>query len=616
MSTRTITETKTNDYKVADISLADWGRKEIYIAEKEMPGLMAIREKYATGKPLKGVRMTGSLHMTIQTAVLIETLIALGAKVRWASCNIFSTQDHAAAAIAKAGVPVFAWKGESLEEYWWCTNKAISFPEGKGPQLVVDDGGDVTLLIHKGYEHEMAGLLAPEQQPLAPERLEDVAVADVGDEDASAPLLHQAVEAEVGHRRDDDALDLEVEREDSEDLVAVDRLSSLVHGEHPVAVAVECDAEVEAAAAHGLGEQTEVGRAAADVDVRPVRVVADRGHRSAELLERLRRETGVGAVRAVDGDAKAGEVGAEALEDVLEVAVRGDLDAVDLATAGSRAVEERLDLLLGAVCQLAAVPVEELDAVVLRRIVRGRDDRAEIEAEERDRRRRQHARKDGASTGRGDALRERILELRAAGPRVTSYEDASPAAPERRRLAEALDEIDRERLADDAADAVRSEVLPRHGARTIPAHIVSTSFPRTCPSPKVRSASCASSSSYVRSIAGFSAPLSSKSASVWRSSLLNLRDEELGRLLAEARREPGRGDVAQLAGAPVRSDHHEPAFGLQHSADRPPRVAAGDVGDHVVAVVSASEVLPRPVDDPVGSRAHEPARRSACSRPQ
>ena len=119
-----------------------------------MPGLMAIREKYAPGKPLAGVRVTGSLHMTIQTAVLIETLVELGASVRWASCNIFSTQDHAAAAIAKAGVPVFAWKGESLEEYWWCTNQAISFPDGKGPQLVVDDGGDVTLLIHKGYELE------------------------------------------------------------------------------------------------------------------------------------------------------------------------------------------------------------------------------------------------------------------------------------------------------------------------------------------------------------------------------------------------------------------------------------------------------------------------------
>ncbi len=154
MSTKTATKTQTNDYKIADISLAEWGRKEISIAEKEMPGLMSIREKYAPGKPLQGVRVTGSLHMTIQTAVLIETLVDLGADVRWASCNIFSTQDHAAAAIAQAGVPVFAWKGESLEEYWWCTNQAISFPDGKGPQLVVDDGGDVTLLIHKGYQLE------------------------------------------------------------------------------------------------------------------------------------------------------------------------------------------------------------------------------------------------------------------------------------------------------------------------------------------------------------------------------------------------------------------------------------------------------------------------------
>jgi adenosylhomocysteinase len=142
------------DYKVADLSLAEWGRKEIDIAEQEMPGLMAIRQKYAPGKPLKGVRITGSLHMTIQTAVLIETLKDLGADVRWASCNIFSTQDHAAAAIAKSGTPVFAWKGETLEEYWDCTLDAISFPGGKGPELVVDDGGDVTLLIHKGYELE------------------------------------------------------------------------------------------------------------------------------------------------------------------------------------------------------------------------------------------------------------------------------------------------------------------------------------------------------------------------------------------------------------------------------------------------------------------------------
>src|SRR6202163_1414178 len=156
MSTTTtdLHKTKREDYKVRDITLADWGRKEISIAEKEMPGLMAIREKCAPSKPLAGVRVTGSLHMTIQTAVLIETLVALGANVRWASCNIFSTQDHAAAAIAKAGVPVFAWKAESLDEYWWCTNQAISFPDSEGPQLVVDDGGDATLLIHKGYELE------------------------------------------------------------------------------------------------------------------------------------------------------------------------------------------------------------------------------------------------------------------------------------------------------------------------------------------------------------------------------------------------------------------------------------------------------------------------------
>src|SRR6202521_1451512 len=156
MSTITTTPDTTTkyDYKVADISLADFGRKEISIAEKEMPGLMAIREKYAPQKPLAGVRVTGSLHMTIQTAVLIETLAALGASVRWASCNIFSTQDHAAAEIAKTGVPVFAWKGESLEEYWWCTYQALSHPDGKGPQLVVDDGGDATLLIHKRYELE------------------------------------------------------------------------------------------------------------------------------------------------------------------------------------------------------------------------------------------------------------------------------------------------------------------------------------------------------------------------------------------------------------------------------------------------------------------------------
>ncbi len=154
MSTATVTAPADQDYAVRDITLADFGRKELDIAEKEMPGLIAIRDKYSADKPLEGVRIVGSLHMTIQTAVLIETLVALGADVRWCSCNIFSTQDHAAAAIAESGVPVFAWKGETLEEYWDCTWKALVFPEGKGPQLVVDDGGDVTLLLHKGYELE------------------------------------------------------------------------------------------------------------------------------------------------------------------------------------------------------------------------------------------------------------------------------------------------------------------------------------------------------------------------------------------------------------------------------------------------------------------------------
>src|SRR5437588_11260124 len=142
------------DFKVADLSLADFGRKEIKLAEHEMPGLMALRNEFGPSQPLKGSRISGSLHMTIQTAVLIETLVALGAKVRWASCNIFSTQDHSAAAIAKSGVPVFAWKGESLEEYWWCTEQALTWTGQDGPTMILDDGGDVTLFIHKGYELE------------------------------------------------------------------------------------------------------------------------------------------------------------------------------------------------------------------------------------------------------------------------------------------------------------------------------------------------------------------------------------------------------------------------------------------------------------------------------
>ncbi len=149
----------TADYKVADITLADWGRKEIEIAESEMPGLMALREEFRASQPLKGARITGSLHMTIQTAVLIETLTDLGAEVRWASCNIYSTQDHAASAMAASGVPVFAWKGETIDEYWWCTEQALTWPDGKMPNMILDDGGDATLLIHKGVEFEKAGAI-------------------------------------------------------------------------------------------------------------------------------------------------------------------------------------------------------------------------------------------------------------------------------------------------------------------------------------------------------------------------------------------------------------------------------------------------------------------------
>jgi adenosylhomocysteinase len=155
------------DYKVADLGLAEFGRKEIRLAEHEMPGLMSTRREYADAQPLKGARISGSLHMTIQTAVLIETLTALGAEVRWCSCNIFSTQDHAAAAIAAAGVPVYAWKGESLEEYWWCTEQVLRWPDGGGPNMILDDGGDATLLVHKGVEFEAE-----------PERPADVPAAD------------------------------------------------------------------------------------------------------------------------------------------------------------------------------------------------------------------------------------------------------------------------------------------------------------------------------------------------------------------------------------------------------------------------------------------------------
>lgn len=171
-----VTQSAFSDYKVADITLAEWGRKEIAIAESEMPGLMALREEFGEAQPLKGARISGSLHMTIQTAVLIETLVKLGAEVRWASCNIFSTQDHAAAAIAAAGIPVYAWKGESIEEYWWCTEQMMTWPDGQAPNMILDDGGDATLLLHKGVEFEKAGKVP---QPAPGDNEEWIAILEV-----------------------------------------------------------------------------------------------------------------------------------------------------------------------------------------------------------------------------------------------------------------------------------------------------------------------------------------------------------------------------------------------------------------------------------------------------
>jgi adenosylhomocysteinase len=183
------------DYKVADISLADFGRREIELAEKEMPGLMSVRREFAASKPLAGARIMGSLHMTIQTAVLIETLVELGADVRWCSCNIFSTQDHAAAAIAAGGTPVFAWKGETLEEYWWCTNQALTWPDGKGPNMLLDDGGDATLLVHKGVEFERAGAV-PKPDTTDVEEMQ-VILALLGREFANDPKRWTRVAADI-----------------------------------------------------------------------------------------------------------------------------------------------------------------------------------------------------------------------------------------------------------------------------------------------------------------------------------------------------------------------------------------------------------------------------------
>ncbi len=311
----------------------------------------------------------------------------------------------------------------------------------------------------------MTRLLAAEDPALAVERLEHIAVADVGRDDPDAVLLHQSMEAEVRHRRHGDELDTEVECEHRDDLVAVDGLAARIDREHPIAVAVERDPEVEASTRDELLQRAEIRGAAADVDVRPVGLVADRLDLCAELLERLWRDACVRPVRAVDGEPEAGEVGAEALEHVLEVAVDCDVDAIDLAAARRGRVEQRLDLLFGGVAELAPAAVEELDAVVLGRVVRRGDDDSEVEPQQRHRRCRHDASDHRRSAGRGHAARKRLLELLAGATGVAADEDAPAARPERRGLAEPLEQLGRDELANDPADTVGAEVGPRHSLR-------------------------------------------------------------------------------------------------------------------------------------------------------
>ena len=278
-------------------------------------------------------------------------------------------------------------------------------------------------------------------------------------------LGHEPVEAEIRHLRDRHEVDAEVEGQHRENRVAVDRLAALVHRQHPVAVAVEGHPQVTPLAGDDLLERAQVGGAAADVDVRPVGLVADRDHFRAELLERLRRDRRVRAVRAVDGELQAGEIAAEALHDVADVARADHLEVVDapFLLAAGRRLEQGLDLLLGRVRELPAVAVEELDAVVLRRVVRGGDDGAEIEREQRDGRRRQDACEHGMTARRRDAGGEGALELAARGTRVAPDEHGPAARPERCGATKALDELGREVLADDSPYAVGAEVASRHG---------------------------------------------------------------------------------------------------------------------------------------------------------
>ena len=311
---------------------------------------------------------------------------------------------------------------------------------------------------------DVARLLASKERSLATQRFEHVAVANVRRDDADVVPRHQPVQPQIRHRRHDDNVDALVEREHRDDLISVDHFALRVDGEHAIAVAVERHTEV-CSHLHDLVAQShKVGGTAVDVDVRAVRGVPDRRYARAELLERLRRDTGVRTVRTVDDDVQTRKVRPEALDDVLQVGVGRNADLVHLAAAGSVRVEQRLDLFLLRVGELAAVAVEELDAVVLRRVVRRRDHCAEVEREQGDRGTRQHTSDHRGSTGHRDAACKRALELGAGCARVATDEDASATRPGRGSPAERFDELDRQISPDNPADAVCTEITSGHGS--------------------------------------------------------------------------------------------------------------------------------------------------------
>src|SRR4051812_34175356 len=342
------------------------------------------------------------------------------------------------------------------------------FGEGAAADRVAEQerGGETVAGDVIAEVDDVTRLLPAEERAVLAQRLEDVPVADVRRHYPDAALLEEAVQPEVRHHRHGHAVDAEMRREDREDPVAVDDVPVAVDREHPVAVAVECHAEIERVLPDDALQRTQIRRAAVLVDVRAVGLDADHGDACAEALERARRDLGVSTVCAVDADAQPREIGAESVDHVLQIAVSCNLDVIDRAAPRRVGVEERFDLLLARVAQLLAMRVEELDAVVLRRVVRRRDLGTEVEGEQRDRGGRQHTGQHSVPAGRSDPAGERFLELDTRGARVAADEDATAAGPQGDGLPELLDELRRDRLADDPADTVGSEVTTRHrGAR-------------------------------------------------------------------------------------------------------------------------------------------------------